>query len=68
MARTLVDIDDELLGEAMRATGQRTKRGAITVALEEVVRKMRDEELVRQLKDGMLEDLSDPEVIRSAQR
>ena len=68
MARTLVDIDDELLDEAMKATGQRTKRGAITVALEEVVRRMRDQELVRQLKDGMLQDLGDPEVIRSAQR
>lgn len=68
MARTLVDIDDELLDEAMKATGQRTKRGAITVALEEVVRRMRDEQLVRELKGGMLADLGDPEVIRSAQR
>lgn len=52
----------------MRAKGERAKKGTIPAALEEAARRMRDEELVRQLKDGMLKDLADPNVIRSSQR
>jgi Arc/MetJ family transcription regulator len=36
--RTNVEIDDELLAEAMAATGQRTKRATIEEALRRVVK------------------------------
>ena len=39
MAKTTVVIEDELLGEAMRVTGARTKRQAITTALKELIRR-----------------------------
>jgi Arc/MetJ family transcription regulator len=39
MAKTTVVIDDELLDEAMRASGAKTKKQAITTALEELVRR-----------------------------
>lgn len=35
--RTNIDIDDDLLEEAMRATGQTTKRGTVEEALRQVV-------------------------------
>jgi Arc/MetJ family transcription regulator len=39
MAKTTVVIDDELLDEAMRASGAKTKKQAITTALKELVRR-----------------------------
>jgi Arc/MetJ family transcription regulator len=39
--RTNIDIDDELMAEAMTATGAKTKRAAVEVALEAVVRRHR---------------------------
>ncbi|RYE84693.1 MAG: type II toxin-antitoxin system VapB family antitoxin [Hyphomicrobiales bacterium] len=39
--RTNIDIDDELLAETMRVTGQKTKKGAIEEAMRLVTRKAR---------------------------
>ncbi|MGH3519810.1 MAG: type II toxin-antitoxin system VapB family antitoxin [Haloechinothrix sp.] len=39
--RTNIDIDDELMSEAMRATGARTKKDAVDAALRTVVRRYR---------------------------
>lgn len=39
MAKTTVIIDDELLDKAMKASGARTKRQAITTALVELIRR-----------------------------
>jgi Arc/MetJ family transcription regulator len=39
MARTTVIIDDRLLDEAMKASGARTKRQAITAGLNELIRR-----------------------------
>jgi Arc/MetJ family transcription regulator len=35
--RTNIDIDDELMEKAMKATGQRTKKAAVEAALRKVV-------------------------------
>jgi Arc/MetJ family transcription regulator len=35
--RTNIEIDDDLISEAMRATGQNTKRGTVEEALRRVV-------------------------------
>jgi Arc/MetJ family transcription regulator len=37
MSRTNIDIDDELIAEAMRRLGARTKREAVDLALRRVV-------------------------------
>jgi Arc/MetJ family transcription regulator len=48
--RTNVEIDDELLAEAMAATGQRTKRATIEEALRRVVRLHRQKRALESLK------------------
>lgn len=37
--RTNIDIDDKLLKEAMKATGQKTKKGAVEAALRLIVKR-----------------------------
>jgi Arc/MetJ family transcription regulator len=39
MAKTTVVIDDELLNEAMKASGAKTKKQVITTGLKELIRK-----------------------------
>jgi Arc/MetJ family transcription regulator len=39
--RTNIDIDDKLMAEAMKATNAKTKKEAVVIALEEVVRRKR---------------------------
>ena len=39
MARTNIDIDDQLVEQAMRLTGARTKRQAVNIALRRLVEK-----------------------------
>lgn len=46
MSRTTVDIDDGLLAEAKEATGERTMKRTIQVALEQVVREQRIKDLL----------------------
>jgi len=47
MPRMMVELDDRLLAEAQRVTGARTKRAAIEVALEELVRRRKAAELAK---------------------
>ena len=49
MSETTVIIDDKLLDEAMRVSGAKTKRQAITTALEELIRRRNIEALRREL-------------------
>jgi Arc/MetJ family transcription regulator len=46
--RTNIDIDDELLAQAMKVTGEKTKKGTIEAALRAIVR---DEELRQAILD-----------------
>ncbi len=39
--RTNIDVDDELMEKAMRATGQRTKKAAVEEALRQVIQTAR---------------------------
>jgi Arc/MetJ family transcription regulator len=45
MSRTNIDIDDDLMTEAMRITGQKTKKGAV----EEAMRRLRRASIMRDL-------------------
>ncbi|MDR2381109.1 MAG: type II toxin-antitoxin system VapB family antitoxin [Bifidobacteriaceae bacterium] len=68
MSRTLIDIDDVLLRQAMEALGTTTKRATVNGALGRVVRAHRAEEHIRHLKEGAAQDLADPAVVAGAQR
>ena len=66
--KTLVDIDDEVLERARELSGISTKKGVIAVALEEMVRRLELDQYTEFVLSGAVDDLADPEVIRSAQR
>ncbi len=68
MARTVIDVDDELLQQASDLLHTRTKRDTVNAALREVVaRRARLVELDR-LARGELPDLGDPHVMAEAWR
>ena len=49
MAKTTVIIDDELLDEAMKVSGAKTKKEAITTGLKELIRRRNIEALCQEL-------------------
>lgn len=68
MTRTVIDIDDDLLGRAAALLQTRTKRDTVNAALREVVaRQARLAELDR-LARGELPDLADRDVMAQAWR
>lgn len=48
--RTNIDLDDTLLQQAMAATGQRTKKGAIEEALRRLVRAYEQSQAIEDLR------------------
>lgn len=68
MAKTLIDLDDDLLRRAQELSGIRTKKAVVTTALEEMVRRRNLDLYSDFAMSGALDDLADPQVIRSAQR
>lgn len=48
--RTNIEIDDKLLRQAMKATGQTTKRATVEAALRRVVKLHRQKQALRNLK------------------
>lgn len=68
MARTVIDIDEDLLRRAAELLGASTKRDTVNGALRELVsRRARLAELDR-LAKGELPDLGDPAVMAQAWR
>lgn len=61
--RTNIEIDDELLAEAMRAAGTSTKRSTVEAGLRELVRRHRVRK-VRELR-GTVEWVGDLNEMRS---
>jgi len=47
--RTNIEIDDKLMAEALKATGAKTKREAVEVALRQAVQR-RDQQSIRSLR------------------
>ena len=69
MAMTSVDLPDELVAEAMRVLGARTKREAITASLLDTVRRSRQTDALAALGQmAFAADLLDPEVRGQARR
>ena len=48
--RTNIDIDDQLLAEAMEASGQRTKRATVEEALRLIVKRAEQRQALRELR------------------
>ncbi|MFT4029298.1 MAG: type II toxin-antitoxin system VapB family antitoxin [Protaetiibacter sp.] len=68
MGKTLIDLDDDLLRRAQTLSGIPTKKGVVTAALEHLVRRLALDRYTEFAVSGALDDLADPEVVRSAQR
>lgn len=68
MAKTVIDLDDELLGRAAAHLGTRTKKDTVNTALALVVRAAAFDDFVEFVAEGGLDDLSDPAVMMQAWR
>ena len=68
MAKTLIDIDDDLLARAAAHLGTTTKKDTVNRALEILVRAAAFDRFVEFAKEGGLDDLSDPDVMKQAWR
>lgn len=60
MARTVVDINDDLLAEAAELLGTKSKVATVNAALEELVKLRKRESFAEWLKSGGLPDLTGP--------
>jgi len=68
MSKTTVIIDDKLLDEAMRVSGAKTKKQAITTGLKELIRRKNLEALRQELGTFDLDlSLDDLEKLRNEQ-
>ncbi|MGW7315158.1 type II toxin-antitoxin system VapB family antitoxin [Streptomyces sp. NPDC054854] len=60
MARTVIDVNDELLAEAAKIFGTKTKVATVNAALEDAVNRRKREEFLNWLAEGGLPDLTGP--------
>ena len=68
MTKTLIDIDDNLLAKAAQALGTGTKKDTVNAALAEVLRVRAANQFLQSARDGLYDDLLDPEVMKGAWR
>lgn len=68
MTRTLVDLPDDLVRRAMELTGAASKKAMITRALEEMVNREAQLEMIDWVQRGGLPGLTDPDVVADARR
>jgi Arc/MetJ family transcription regulator len=68
MAKTLVDLDEELLAETQQILGTNTKKDTITAAMRDVVRRASAQKLIELGHGGVYDDLLDPEIAERAWR
>jgi len=68
MTRTLVDLPDDLVRRAMELTGAASKKAMITRALEELVNREAQLEMIDWVQQGGLPGLTDPDVMADARR
>ena len=69
MAVTSIDLDVALVEQAKQATGQTTTKGAVTSALQAIVRLARQTKAVEAIaRMDSLAELMDPDVLAGARR
>ena len=59
MGRTNIDIDDDLINEAMKATGLRTKKAVVEAGLEILARRERLRQVIRDTAGIWADDVAD---------
>lgn len=59
VARTVIDLDEELLAEAMQELGTKTKVATVNAALLEVVKKARRQEFFDAIDSGEIDLMYD---------
>ncbi|MCX5209521.1 type II toxin-antitoxin system VapB family antitoxin [Kitasatospora sp. NBC_00240] len=60
MARTVIDVNDDLLAEAAEIFGTTTKVATVNAALEDVVKRRKRASFLNWLAEGGLPDLTGP--------
>ncbi len=60
MAKTIIDLDDELLTRARQILGTATKKDTVNRALREIVRQEAAKEFVRLARSGVFAPVSGP--------
>ena len=60
MARTVIDVDDEMLAEAAEIFGTRTKVATVNAALEDAIKRRKRASFLGWLAEGGLPDLTGP--------
>ncbi|MFF7991225.1 type II toxin-antitoxin system VapB family antitoxin [Kitasatospora xanthocidica] len=60
MARTVIDVNDELLAEAAEIFGTTTKVATVNAALEDAVKRRKGQAFLDWLAEGGLPDLTGP--------
>lgn len=60
MTRTVVDVDDKLLGEAAEILGTTTKVATVNAALADVINRRKRQDFFGWLESGGLPDLTGP--------
>ncbi|GJF28143.1 hypothetical protein KNE206_08430 [Kitasatospora sp. NE20-6] len=60
MARTVIDVDDELLAEAAEIFGTTTKVATVNAALADAIKRRKRESFLDWLAEGGLPDLTGP--------
>lgn len=68
MARTLVDLPADLVRRAMELTGAPSKKAMITRAIEELVNRQAQLEMIDWVQAGGLPGITDPDVRADARR
>ncbi|MGH8909374.1 MAG: type II toxin-antitoxin system VapB family antitoxin [Egibacteraceae bacterium] len=68
MARTLVDLPEDLVRRAMELTGAPSKRAMITRAIEELVNRQAQLEMIDWIQSGGLPGITDHAVQADARR
>ncbi|MGM7699310.1 type II toxin-antitoxin system VapB family antitoxin [Microbacterium sp. A84] len=68
MTKTIIDIDDVLLEQAMRLTGATTKKAAVNEALAQVVRRGEAMGYIDLLRSGVAIELDNADVTTDSQR
>lgn len=66
MARTMIDLDDDLVAAAREALGTGTKRDTVHAALKDVVRRHAAREYLDWMATDPLPDLRNPAVMDGA--
>jgi Arc/MetJ family transcription regulator len=60
MARTVIDVDDQMLAQAAEIFGTKTKVATVNAALEDAIKRRKRQAFLDRLADGGLPDLTGP--------